>query len=209
MAGREHWDLVYGRKAPDQVSWYQPHLDRSLEILRSIHLPVDASIIDVGGGASTFVDDVLDLGYTDITVLDLSPSAIQASKRRLGPRAGAVHWIQGDITAIELEAERYDFWHDRAVFHFLVDDRERHSYVAAVRKSLKSKGHIVVATFGPAGPNQCSGLDVRRYDANALHAEFGRDFSKVTSFAETHVTPSGARQEYVYCYCRGPEHRIG
>lgn len=207
MEDREHWEEVYRRRLPDQVSWYRPHLEHSLAILRSAQLPPDASIIDVGGGASTFVDDVLEQGYSDITVLDLSETAIESSVRRLGRRASKVRWIIGDVTAMDLEPNRYDFWHDRAVFHFLVEQDARRGYVTAVHRSLKSNGHIVVATFRPGGPEHCSGLNVCRYDADGLHAEFGNEFMRVSSIQEDHITPWGTQQEFVYCYCRGPEHR--
>jgi SAM-dependent methyltransferase len=199
-----HWNHLYKSKHPDEVSWYRPHLDLSLSLLRSAGLSPGAAIIDVGGGTSTFVDDVLDLGFRDVTVLDLSAAAIETSRARLGERASQVHWIVGDVTLLDLESGRYDFWHDRAVFHFLVDPGARHRYVEQVRRALKPRGHIVVATFGPEGPTRCSGLEVCRYDADTLHSEFGGDFMKLSSARERHVTPWGNEQEFVYCYCRGP-----
>jgi SAM-dependent methyltransferase len=202
MAEKEHWEGVYGGKAPEQVSWFRPHLQRSIEFIEGARLPKDAAIIDVGGGTSTLVDDLLDRGYLDVTVLDISGTAIGRAKSRLGPRAAAVTWLEADITRTELPEHHYDFWHDRAVFHFLRDPSARERYVAAVRRGLKPGGHIVVATFGPSGPERCSGLEVMRYDADELHAEFGAPFRKVASSTETHRTPWGAEQEFVYCYCR-------
>jgi SAM-dependent methyltransferase len=137
-----------------------------------------------------------------VTVLDLSQAAISAAKERLGPRAGNASWIAADITQFELPHHRYDFWHDRAVFHFLADPEDRSRYVAAVRRGLKPGGHIVVATFGPHGPERCSGLEVVRYDAEQLHAQFGSSFERVASSEEIHRTPWGTEQEFVYCYCR-------
>ena len=151
MSEREHWEQVYGRKAPDQVSWYRLHLDRSLALIERAGLSENAEIIDVGGGASTLVDDLLDRGYSHITVLDLSSAALAAARERLGSRATSVSWLTGDITKIELPVQRFDFWHDRAVFHFLHDEQSRLRYVAAARRALKPGGHIVVATFGPTG----------------------------------------------------------
>jgi ubiquinone/menaquinone biosynthesis C-methylase UbiE len=202
MDEREHWEKVYGGKKPGDVSWYRPHLERSITFIEQAGIEKGASIIDVGGGTSTLVDDLLDRGYSDLTVLDISTMAIANAKGRLGARAASVAWIVADITLIELPEHRYDFWHDRAVFHFMVDPVQRRRYVAAVRRGLKPGGHIVVATFGPEGPERCSGLDVMRYTSDELHAEFGRPFTKISSCNETHITPWGSEQEFIYCYCR-------
>lgn len=198
----DHWDAVYRTKGPDKVSWYRPHLERSLAFLQAANLNKAAGIIDVGGGASSFVDDVLDLGFTNVTVLDLSEAALQAARARLGERAGRVKWICADATRAPLPERAFDFWHDRAVFHFLRDPQARADYVDTVRRSVKPGGHIVVATFGPHGPEKCSGLDVLRFSPDTLHAEFGTDFAKVGSTTEMHTTPWGSEQEFVYCYCR-------
>ena len=162
----------------------------------------DAAIIDVGGGASTLVDDLLARGYRNVTVLDLSEAAIAQAKSRLGPNAAAVSWLVGDITEVGLPEHHYDFWHDRAVFHFLTDEDLRHRYVSAVRHALKPGGHIVVATFGPEGPERCSGLPVVRYSPEGIHDQFGGQFMKVGDDSEVHHTPGGSEQEFVYCYCR-------
>jgi SAM-dependent methyltransferase len=205
MSSKEHWDSVYSSKGPHRVSWFRPHLDRSLALLEAANLPRTASLIDVGGGASTFVDDLLDRGYGNITVLDLSEAALEAARARLGELSSRVQWICADVTGAELPVGAYDFWHDRAVFHFLRDPEARARYIAAVRRSLKPGGHIVVATFGPHGPEKCSGLEVLRFTPEALHAEFGPDFARIASATEMHTTPSGTEQEFVYCYCRLPE----
>jgi len=201
----QHWDEIFGEKAPDQVSWYRPHLDRSLRFIEESGIPKDAAIIDVGGGASTLVDDLLARGYSNLTVLDISRKAIARAKDRLGPRAASVTWIEADITVVDLPEHRYDFWHDRAVFHFLLDASARRRYVAAARHAVKPGGHIVVATFGPSGPERCSGLEVMRYRPEEIHAEFGDTFKKVGSSSEVHTTPWGDEQEFVYCYCRMSE----
>ena len=195
MSEQEHWDTIYAGKAADRVSWYRPHLERSLEFIEAARIARSAPIIDVGGGSSTLVDDLLERGFSDLTVLDLSPAAIAAAKTRLGRRAGSVEWIVADVT-------RFEFWHDRAVFHFLRESDARRRYVEAVRRALKPGGHIVVATFGLAGPERCSGLEVMRYDADGLHDEFGPPFEKVASREEVHRTPWGSEQEFIYCYCR-------
>jgi 2-polyprenyl-3-methyl-5-hydroxy-6-metoxy-1,4-benzoquinol methylase len=205
MNKREHWDAVYRKKRPDELSWYELHLARSLAFIEGAHLPPEAAILDVGGGTSTLVDDLLDRGYVNVTVLDLSREAIERTRMRLGARSARVNWIVGDVTQHALPEHAFDFWHDRAVFHFLVDDVARRHYVAAVHHALKPAGHIVVATFGPEGPDHCSGLPVMRYTAEGIHDQFGGEFRQVGSEAETHHTPWGTEQEFVYCYCRmGP-----
>ena len=202
MGTRDHWDAIYGKKGPGGVSWYRPHLEQSLRFIADAKLPKDAAILDVGGGASSLVDDLLAQGYENLTVLDLSEEAMAQSKSRLGPRADRVRWIVGDVTRVELAEHAYDFWHDRAVFHFLTEDSDRARYVGAVRHALKPGGHIVVATFGPSGPEQCSGLPVVRYSSEGIHDQFGEQFFKVGSEHEVHQTPWGSEQEFVYCYCR-------
>lgn len=198
----KHWDEVYRKRGAAGVSWYQPRLQTSIDLVAGIGLPKDAALIDVGGGAATLVDDLLSRGFTDVTVLDLSAVALDESRRRLGDRASAVHWIEGDVTQVPLEASRYSLWHDRAVFHFLTDPEARRRYVRAALRAIVPGGHIIVATFGPGAPEKCSGLDVVRYDADGLHHEFGASFERVAHVEESHVTPWGSEQEFVYCYCR-------
>jgi SAM-dependent methyltransferase len=202
MQSRAHWERVYATKPADRVSWYQEHAQQSLRLIRDTGVGLDASIIDVGGGASTLVDDLLAGGYTTITVLDLSATALAAAKARLGPRAEAVRWIEADVTSAELPAHGYDVWHDRAVFHFLTDPADRRAYVDVVIRAVKPGGHVIVATFAEDGPTQCSGLPVQRYSASGLHAEFGAPFTLLRHEKEEHHTPSGAVQRFVYCYCR-------
>jgi len=202
MESKDHWERVYTTKATDAVSWFQEHANKSLEIIRGIHLPKNAEIIDVGGGASVLVDELLSDGYTNITVLDLSAAALDAAKRRLGLQASQVNWIEADITTVKLPENHYDLWHDRAVFHFLNSETERAAYVKAVMKSVKPLGHVIVATFAEDGPTQCSGLPVSRYSSEELHAQFGRDFNLVNHSKEEHKTPFGTIQNFVYCYCR-------
>ena len=199
---REHWEEVYGRKRPGEVSWYRPHLERSLRFIDEAGLGPDAGIIDVGGGASTLVDDLLTRGFTSLTVLDVSAKAIDAAKARLGEDAGRVRWLVADITGVELPPAAYDFWHDRAVFHFLTDETHRQRYVKQVRASVRLGGHVLVATFAPDGPAKCSGLDVARYGPLELHGQFGSDFQLVESVREEHHTPAGVVQPFTYCLCR-------
>lgn len=198
----QHWEHVYKSKKPDAVSWYAPHLSTSLDLIRHVAPSRQAAIIDVGGGESTLVDDLLLADYADLTVLDIAETALEVCRERLGARAGSVHWLAGDITRIDLPIERFDVWHDRAVFHFLTEPLARAAYVAQVCKAMRPGGHVIVATFGPEGPTQCSGLDVVRYDSASLHAEFGRRFRLLESRIETHQTPFGTTQQFIYCMCR-------
>jgi len=202
MDAKAHWEKVYTTKAPDAVSWYRRHLETSLALIERAAVARSASIIDVGGGESTLVDDLLLRGYKNITVLDISQSAIDLTKRRLGSAAERVHWLVADITETELDPRSYDLWHDRAVFHFLTAREQRIAYVRQVARSVKPGGHIIVSTFGPEGPTKCSGLEVMRYDADSLHEEFGARFRLVESSKELHQTPFETTQQFLYCYCR-------
>ena len=199
---RRHWESVYREKGPAEVSWYRPHLEQSLRYLDAAGLDPDAAIIDVGGGESTFVDDVLERGYRNVSLLDVSETALEFVRKRLGARAGGVRWLCADVTTAELPQHAFDFWHDRAVFHFLGAPEGRVRYVENVRRSVRRGGHVLVATFGLQGPMKCSGLDVVRYSPDSLHDEFGSEFAKVGEATETHVTPWGTEQEFIYCYCR-------
>lgn len=201
-AAENHWNTVYDTKAPDAVSWYRPHLERSLDLITQAAPGTSAQIIDVGGGESTLVDDLIARGYLNITVLDISQKAIDVACSRLGVRANAVSWTVADVTEADLPPNRFDVWHDRAVFHFLTTEEERVAYVAQVSKSMKIGGHVIVATFGPEGPTKCSGLDVVRYDANSLHAAFGKHFCLLDSATELHQTPFGTTQQFLYCMCK-------
>jgi 2-polyprenyl-3-methyl-5-hydroxy-6-metoxy-1,4-benzoquinol methylase len=161
-----------------------------------------ASLIDIGGGESTLVDDLLARGYENITVIDISQIAIDANIKRLGKAAERVHWLVADITQVELESSAYDVWHDRAVFHFLTAVADRIAYVRQVAHAVKRGGHVIISTFGPDGPARCSGLDVVRYDAESLHREFGVHFRMLGSSTELHRTPFGTIQQFLYCYCK-------
>ncbi|MDP3813676.1 class I SAM-dependent methyltransferase [Pseudomonas sp.] len=202
MQPKEHWEQVYSSKAVDEVSWFQEHAALSLKLIRDAGVPLTASIIDVGGGASTLVDDLLANGYGNVTVLDLSGAALAAAKHRLGARAADVQWLEANIIEAELGSNAYDVWHDRAVFHFLTSAEERHAYVRAVLRAVKPGGLVIVATFAEDGPSKCSGLPVMRYDAQELHAEFGEPFVLLGHEKESHYTPGGNEQKFVYCFCR-------
>lgn len=204
VSATDHWNRVWTDRDPTLVTWHQPRPERSLELVTSVSAPTD-SVVDVGGGASLLVDGLLDLGYTDLTVLDLSPAPLEVSRRRLGDRAEAVRWIVGDVVTTDLRravGRPVAVWHDRAVFHFLVDDADRAAYVDRVVETLADHGHVVIATFGPNGPGSCSGLPVRRSDAPALATVFGPGFELVRSETEQHVSPTGVVQEFVYAVLR-------
>jgi len=198
---KAHWEKVYRTKRPNEVSWYRPHLEVSLQLIEEDAPNRDAKIIDVGGGESTLVDDLLARGYRNFSVLDVSLTALNVAKERLGRSADAVNWLCGDVTTFAFRPHQYDVWHDRAVFHFLTVSEERAAYVRQVARAVKPGGHVIVATFGPEGPTQCSGLNVVRYDPNSLHREFGTSFHLVKHLTELHQTPAGSIQQFTYCYC--------
>ena len=181
MQSKEHWEDIYSTKPANSVSWFQEHAELSLQLIRGTGVPLSASIIDVGGGSSTLVDDLLNSGYSALTVLDLSAAALAVAQKRLGSRSSAVQWIEANIAHAVLPTNTYHVWHDRAV---------------------KPGGHVIVATFAEDGPTQCSGLSVRRYSPNELHAEFGAPFTLLQHTKEEHHTPFGTIQKFVYCYCR-------
>ena len=202
MDSKTHWETVYSSKSTEAVSWFQPHADLSLNLIKATGAGRGAAIIDVGGGASTLVDDLVAEGYADLTVLDLSAAALKAARKRLGAEADRVCWLEADITKAALPASRYDIWHDRAVFHFLTAPADRAAYVRTVLRAVKPGGHVIVATFAEDGPLQCSGLPVMRYRADELHDQFGAAFTLLQHQKEEHHTPFGTVQQFVYCYCR-------
>ncbi len=202
MKHKDHWEKVYSTKAPDSVSWFQQHADLSMRLIKATGLDQRAAIIDVGGGASTLVDDLLDDGYANLTVLDLSAAALAESRHRLGARFDGVTWVEADITRAIFTPHSIDLWHDRAVFHFLTTQADREAYVRQVSHALKPGGHVIMATFGSKGPTQCSGLPVMRYAPDELHAEFGEAFTMLSNEEQVHHTPAGAEQRFIYCMCR-------
>ncbi|MBI3313934.1 MAG: class I SAM-dependent methyltransferase [Candidatus Omnitrophica bacterium] len=199
---KQHWENVYQTKKADQVSWFQPHLSKSLDLIVQSEIGLTASMIDVGGGASTLVDDLLEKGYSDISILDISGTALETSKKRLGNKADKVHWIEGDITNVKLPEKHFDLWHDRAVFHFLTDAASRQKYKKNLAYSLKPGGGLILATFSLKGPERCSGLNVMRYSPELLQAELGKGYRLIKTLEETHPTPFGTTQEFAYCFFR-------
>lgn len=196
-AAEEHWNRLYRGKPAAELSWYESHAGRSLRAIQEAGVPAGAPILDIGGGASVLVDDLLMQGYTDVTVLDLAPAALDQSRDRLGPAAERVTWIAADVTAFH-PTRRYAVWHDRAALHFLVRPREQEQYVAVLRSALASRGHVILATFGPGGPTRCSGLPVQRYSAERLSALLGPGFELRGSVLEDHHTPAGMAQRFLH-----------
>jgi SAM-dependent methyltransferase len=192
-----HWERVYERKLPTEVSWYQPVPERSLELVRATGLPLTAPILDVGGGASTLVDHLLEEGFSDLSVLDIAASALARARDRLGERAARVAWIKADVTRFA-PARAYALWHDRAVFHFLTEPEDRVRYLDVLRRALAPRGHLVLATFGPEGPTRCSGLPVQRYALEELSELLAPNFRLQRHLLETHRTPMGTQQQFLY-----------
>lgn len=202
MPRREHWEQVYAGKPPDRLGWYKPRLSTSLEWITALEPGPDAAIIDVGGGASTLVDDLLDRHYSTVTVLDLAAPALDLIKARLGSRSTAVNWLCGDITELELPENAFDIWHDRAVFHFLTEPGDRQRYLNNLCRALRPGGFVVIGTFAPEAPPRCSGLPVQRYDLELLQETLGDAFELRRHQKEMHVTPGGVEQMYLYCEFR-------
>jgi SAM-dependent methyltransferase len=200
---REHWQSVWSGRTAEEVSWYQPDCAVSIELLRRVSTP-GAAVVDVGGGASRLVDHLLAADYDDLTVLDLSGAALSQAQERLGADASRVTWVVGDVTTYEF-GRRFDVWHDRAVLHFLGGESERAAYVANLTRSLADGGHVIVSAFGPAGPEQCSGLPVRRYDEGTMEQTLGPAFEPVDFAEEIHTTPSGVEQQFLYGLFRRSE----
>jgi 2-polyprenyl-3-methyl-5-hydroxy-6-metoxy-1,4-benzoquinol methylase len=208
MESKKHWENVYTSKVYSEVSWFQQHAQLSLKLIRNANFPSTASIIDVGGGASTLVDDLLKSGFQQITILDLSEAALTTAKTRIGAHAADVKWVNSDILTVDLPTHEYDIWHDRAVFHFLTTAEERHTYVQKMLQAIKSDGFVIIATFAEDGPTQCSGLPVSRYSAKGLNSVFGEYFELLGHKKETHHTPGGNEQKFTYCFFRKKHNRL-
>lgn len=202
MPVKDHWENVYNSKRATEVSWFQPHAEVSLKLILAAELPAGVNIIDVGGGASMLVDDLLDHGYQHLTVLDLSGAALATAKARLGDKAAEVNWLEANVLEAGFPQQAFDVWHDRAVFHFLTEEKDRQRYVQQVLQAVKPGGLVIVATFAEDGPEQCSGLPVVRYEAGQLHGEFGGSFRLLGHEKERHQTPAGFEQKFIYCFCK-------
>lgn len=195
---QQHWENIYQNHNLTQVSWYEPIPETSLSIITRFNLPKDAAIIDIGGGDSLLVDYLLLMGYSNITVLDISSKAIERAQARLGEKAQSVNWVVCDVLDFTL-IQKYDVWHDRAAFHFFTDIAEQERYLDRVHHCLKPNGYLVLSTFGTDGPESCSGLPVQQYSENSLSSLFNRYFEKIKCFTKMHITPFHAVQSFVFC----------
>lgn len=201
---KKHWENIYQTSQLDKVSWFQPTPEASLDFFKEFNVPTTAKIIDVGGGDSLLVDHLLDLGYQDITVLDISEAAINRARQRLGDKANKVNWIVADAASFK-PAEKYDFWHDRAAFHFLTQDQDISSYLETAQKSIQPNGILVLGTFSEQGPKKCSGLEIKQYSEATMTNLLKRFFEKIRCMTVDHKTPSGAIQNFVFCSFRKAE----
>jgi SAM-dependent methyltransferase len=197
---KTYWEKVYDGKPADALSWYQDHAGMSLALIRQSRLGPDAELIDIGGGASNLIDDLLRLGYRNLTVLDIAASGLNVARDRLGEHAASVKWMEADVTTEPFPKHQYDLWHDRAVFHFLTEPEDRLRYVNALSTALKPGGFAIIGTFALDGPDKCSGLPTQRYSIEHLTAEVGSQFERLAHAEEEHQTPSGTVQKFLYCY---------
>jgi len=198
MNTSQHWDEVYSTKAADEVSWFQPYPKTAMEFVALFNLPLDANIIDIGGGDSLFVDALLDKGYRNIYVLDISTKAIEKAKQRLGNKANNVHWIVSDVTAFEPPVQ-FDFWHDRAAFHFLTTEENIYKYISIAEDAIKKNGCLILGTFSENGPQKCSGLAIKQYSEASMSARFEVAFDRIKCIEEEHTTPNNTTQNFLFC----------
>ena len=196
---QNHWDSVY--MAEKQFSWFQPYPNTSMEFVELFQLPKDAHIIDIGGGDSQFVDALLDKGYQNIYVLDISAQAIERAKQRLGPASSKVNWIVADVTEF-IPPVQFDFWHDRAAFHFLTTEDKIYKYVSIAEHAIRKNGYLVLGTFSEKGPEKCSGLEVKQYSAASMSARFELAFDRIKCIQEDHKTPFNTVQNFLFCSFR-------
>lgn len=198
---KKHWENIYQTKDLKDVSWYQPTPATSLDFIKQFNLKTTDKIIDVGGGDSFLADHLLDLGYTDITVLDVSASSLERAKQRLGNRASKVKWIVADASGFE-PTEKYDFWHDRAAFHFLTDEQEIANYLKTASQNINPEGILVIGTFSEQGPAKCSGINIRQYSETSMTERIMPYFEKINCITVDHQTPSGSIQNFIFCSFR-------
>jgi len=198
---KTYWEQIHQNRPAEEASWFQPKPTLSLELIGQCHLAPEDSIIDVGGGASRLVDHLVEAGYRSITVLDIAGSALALARARLGETAQQIDWLEADATDFQLPHQVH-LWHDRAVFHFLIQAKDRHRYLANVKRTLLPGGHLIIAAFAPEGPKQCSGLDIVQYDSRKISAELGHAFELQQTRQETHRTPDGTEQQFNYFLLR-------
>ena len=195
---KEHWDKVYDTREEEELSWFEPYPKTSMEFVALFDLPLSANIIDIGGGDSHFVDALIDKGYQNIWVLDISVNAIERAKKRLGDKAAKVNWIIADVTVFEPPVQ-FDFWHDRAAFHFLTTEDKIYKYVSIAEDAIKKDSYLILGTFSKNGPTKCSGLQIRQYSEASMSARFEVAFDRIKCIQEDHTTPSNAVQKFLFC----------
>lgn len=198
MNSKHHWENVFATKTENEVSWFQPYPKTSVSFIQLFNIPLNANIIDVGGGDSHFVDALLEMGYKNISVLDISSNAIERAKKRLGEKANLVNWIVSDITKFEPKV-KYDFWHDRAAFHFLTSDEKVNKYVSIAEEAINQNGYLVLGTFSENGPKKCSGLDIKQYTETSMSVRFEIKFDRIKCITEDHTTPFNTVQNFLFC----------
>jgi ubiquinone/menaquinone biosynthesis C-methylase UbiE len=195
---KSHWEKVFSTKAENEVSWFQAYPKISVDFVALFNLPLEANIIDIGGGDSHLVDVLLEKGYKSIYVLDISQNALERAKQRLGDKAQLVHWIVSDVTEFNPDVQ-FDLWHDRAAFHFLTTDEKIEKYVQIAEKSIKPGGYLVVGTFSENGPTKCSGLEIKQYSESSMTYRFGQAFERIKCITEDHLTPFNTTQHFLFC----------
>lgn len=206
MNRKAHWQRIYTEKASSQVGWYQKEPTLSLELIDRARVTKEASIIDVGGGASTLVDRLYESGFRRLAVLDISPEALVQAKRRLGETAQLIEWFEDDVTNF-VAPHRFDVWHDRAVLHFLVDSMDRDKYAQVLKRTVVPGGQVIIAAFAVGGPTKCSGLDIVQYDPERISRVLGPEFDLLEETGELHVTPANKQQKFAYFrLIRGKNH---
>ena len=198
MNNKEHWENIFATKVETEVSWFQQYPKTSMEFVELFDLPLSANIIDVGGGDSHFVDALLEKGFTNIWVLDISANAIERAKKRLGEKASVVHWIVSDMTEFKPPVQ-FDFWHDRAAFHFLTSEDKIYKYVLIAEDAIKQNGYLILGTFSENGPNKCSGLEIKQYSQSSMSARFEVKFDRIKCMEEDHTTPFNTVQNFLFC----------
>lgn len=198
VIAKEHWEKIYSTKQATEVSWFQQYPKTSMEFVELFDLPTNAAIIDIGGGDSNFVDALLDKGFKNVTVLDISANAIERAKSRLGDKANLVKWVVSDITDFKPD-QQYDFWHDRAAFHFLTNEENVNTYIEIATSAIKPEGILILGTFSENGPKKCSGLDIKQYSEYTMSAKFENDFKRIKCITEDHTTPFNTIQNFLFC----------
>ena len=195
---KEHWEKVFTTKGEDEVSWFQSYPETSIEFLELFNLPFDANIIDIGGGDSRFIDALLERGYKNIWLLDISNSAIERVKKRLGDKATHVHFVVGDVVNFKPEVQ-FDFWHDRAAFHFLTSEEHINKYVAIAENAIRQNGNLILGTFSDKGPSKCSGLEIKQYTQASMSSRFENRFERIKCIEVEHQTPFNTAQSFLFC----------